>query len=201
VEAVPLTTSPSSSRILTVPNVITVVRLACIPVFWWLLLAQDNPAGAAYLLGALGATDWVDGYVARRFHQVSDLGKVLDPLADRLLFIFCLTAMVIDGGVPRWLCYVVIAREVIVGGAMVVATMFGMQRFDVQWVGKAGTFSLMFAFPLLLLGSSDVAHAGFFEFAGWCFAIPGLCLSLYAAVTYVPKVRAGLAAGRKARST
>jgi cardiolipin synthase (CMP-forming) len=199
VDAVPAT-SASSSRIVTVPNAITVVRLACIPLFWWLLLGQDQAVAAAWLLAALGATDWVDGWIARRYDQVSDLGKVLDPVADRLLFICCLTAIIIDGGVPRWLCLLVIAREALVGGAMVVATLFGMQRFDVQWVGKAGTFALMFAFPLLLLGSTDVFYAGFAEFAGWCFAIPGLVLSFYSAITYVPKMRAGLAEGRKARA-
>jgi cardiolipin synthase len=196
-------TAPTATtdRILTVPNVITLVRLLAIPLFWWLLLGQDDREAAAYLLGALGATDWVDGYVARRFGQVSELGKVLDPLADRVLFITCLTAILIDGGVPRWLCIVVIAREALVGGAMVVATAFGMKRFDVTWYGKAGTFALMFAFPLLLMGSSDASWNGFARFAGWCFAIPGLAISIYSAITYIPKIRAGLAEGRRERAT
>jgi cardiolipin synthase (CMP-forming) len=189
----------SSSRVLTVPNVITVVRLLCIPLFWWLLLGQDDRAAAAWLLGVLGATDWIDGYVARRFNQVSDLGKVLDPTADRILFIGCITAILIDGGVPRWFCIVVILRELLVGGAMVVATMFGMKRFDVQWIGKAGTFGLMWAFPLLLMGSSDVSWNEAATFAGWVCAIPGLIFSFYAAVGYIPLIRAGLARGREAR--
>ena len=182
------------------PNVITVVRLLCIPLFWWLLLGQDDRESAAWLLGALGATDWVDGYIARHFNQVSELGKVLDPLADRVLFITCITAIIIDGGVPRWLCIVVIVREVVVGGAMVIATAFGMKRFDVTWLGKAGTFALMFAIPLLLMGSSGIAWHGLATFAGWCFAIPGLAFSFYSAFTYIPKIRAGLAEGRRERA-
>lgn len=191
----------TSNRVLTLPNVITVARLACIPLFWWLLLVQDDRAAAAVLLGLLGATDWVDGYVARRFDQVSELGKVLDPTADRILFISCLAAMVVDGGVPRWLCLLVIGRELLVGGAMVVATfVFGMKRFDVQWIGKLGTALLLVAFPLLLLGASDVRGHEAVTFVGWCFAIPGLVASYYAAITYVPLMRAGLAEGRKARA-
>ncbi|HEX9260245.1 MAG TPA: CDP-alcohol phosphatidyltransferase family protein [Acidimicrobiales bacterium] len=187
-------------RILTVPNLITVMRLACIPVFWWLLLAKDDRAAAAWLLGALGATDWVDGWVARRFNQVSDLGKVLDPTADRILFLTCLIAIIIDGGVPTWLCVVVIVREALVGGAMVVATAMGMQRFDVQWVGKAGTFGLMWAFPLLLMGSAgDAFRHDLATFLGWVCAVPGLFFSFYAAVTYIPLMRQALAEGRKAR--
>ena len=79
-------TSSDEDRILTIPNVITFVRLLCLPVYLWLLLGLDNRAAAAGLLAVLGATDWVDGYIARHFNQVSSLGKVLDPVADRFLF-------------------------------------------------------------------------------------------------------------------
>jgi cardiolipin synthase len=200
VDAAPVTAT-TSSRILTVPNVITVLRLACIPVFWWLLLGLDEPVAAAVLLAALGATDWVDGFIARRYDQVSELGKVLDPTADRILFITCLLAIMIDGAVPRWLCLAVIVREVVVGGAMVIATFFfGMQRFDVQWIGKLGTALLLIAFPLLLAGSGDSDLQAVLTFAGWCVAIPGLVVSYYAAITYVPLMRAGLAEGRKANA-
>lgn len=191
--------APASDRVLTIPNVITAARLACVPLFWWILLGNDDRAAAAVLLALLGCTDWVDGYIARRFDQVSELGKVLDPVADRVLFIGCLTAIFLDGGVPRWLCVVVVARELVVGGMMVVATAFGMQRFDVQWTGKAGTFGLMIAFPLLLLGASDVGFHEVYTVLGWCAAVPGLVFSFWSAVTYVPRVRAALAEGRKAR--
>ena len=96
---------------LTVPNVITCARLLCIPLFLWLLFAQDDRASAAWLLGLVGATDWVDGYVARHFHQVSELGKVLDPIADRLLFFVCGGAILIDGSVPTWFGVAVLAAR------------------------------------------------------------------------------------------
>ena len=91
-----------TSRILTVPNVISLVRLLCLPLFVYLLFGRDNRAAAAGLLAVLGATDWVDGYIARHFHQVSDLGKILDPVADRLLFFVGVACILIDGSVPVW---------------------------------------------------------------------------------------------------
>ncbi len=97
------------SRILTVPNVITFVRLACLPLYLVILLGQDKRFAAALLLGALGATDWVDGYIARHFHQVSTLGKVLDPVADRLLFFVGIAGILLvdPPGAPVWFCWMV----------------------------------------------------------------------------------------------
>lgn len=188
-----------SPPVLTVPNLITVIRLGCIPFFLWLLFARDDRAGAAWLLGALGATDWVDGWVARRFNQVSELGKVLDPTVDRVLFIVGAAGIIIDGAVPLWFCWAIVVREVLVGGAMVVFTALGMQRFPVTWWGKTGTFLLMFALPGLLLGASDFAFADAFTVASWILGIPGLFISWYAAVMYVPVMRASLLEGRQAR--
>lgn len=186
-------------RIVTVPNVITSVRLACLPLFVYLLFGRDNPAAAAFLLALLGATDWVDGYVARHFDQVSTVGKVLDPVADRLLFIVSMVAIIIDGGVPRWFCSLVLLREVLVGAAMVVATLLGMQRFGVTWWGKLGTFVLMFAIPALLIGVGDAPYSDLMWGIGWVLGIPGLVISWYAAALYVPTIRANLTAGRTAR--
>ena len=87
---------------LTIPNLISILRLAAVPVFVWLLMGQNRPLAAAALLGILGATDWVDGWVARRFDQVSELGKVLDPTADRIMFLVAVFTMMIDGSVPIW---------------------------------------------------------------------------------------------------
>jgi cardiolipin synthase len=191
----------TADRVLTVPNVLSAVRLGCIPVFLWLLFVQENRMAAGILLGALGATDWVDGYIARHFDQVSDLGKVLDPTADRLLFIVCVGAIIIDGSAPLVFSILVVAREVLVGGALVVLTAFGMKRFDVSWFGKAGTFGLMFAFPLFLMGSAgNAALNDFLWTCGWLAGIPGLLLSYYAAITYIPTMRRALAEGRAARA-
>lgn len=190
----------SSHKYLTAPNLFTLLRLCCIPVFLWLLFGRDNRAGAAWLLGALGATDWVDGWLARRFNQVSEFGKMFDPTADRLLFIVGIGGIIIDGAAPRWFCLLVLAREVIVGGTIAVATLvFKMQRFDVTWWGKTATFLLMFAIPGFMLGSTDFpGHTGF-QVAAWILGIPGLALSYYTGIAYVPVIRQSVREGRAAR--
>lgn len=187
-------------RVLTVPNLITLVRLLCLPVFWWLLFGTHNRLAAAALLAALGATDWVDGYVARHFHQVSSLGKVFDPTVDRLLFFVAIVGIIIDGAAPLWLCLVVLVREVVVASITVVITALGAKPVDVTWFGKAGTFGLMFAFPLFLAGSSDASFAPVLTAAAWIAAIPGVVLSYYAAFRYVPLWRDNLREGRARRA-
>jgi cardiolipin synthase len=183
-------------RILTVPNAITLVRLGCLPLFVWLLLGEGDRVAAAWLLAGLGATDWVDGYVARHFDQVSTVGKVLDPVADRLLFLTAVVAIIVDGAAPIWFCVAVLVRELVVAGATLLLAALGARRIDVTWYGKAGTFGLMFAFPLFLAGSSDVWWNDAAEIAAWICGLPGLALSYYAAITYVPLAAAALRSGR-----
>ena len=131
----------SRQSLLTVPNAFTLARLLCLPLFLYLLFARDNRISAAFLLGGLGATDWVDGYLARRLGQVSEFGKVFDPTVDRLLFIVATVAIIIDGGAPTWVLVLIVVREIAVGLMMAVATvLFHMPRFDVSWWGKAATF-------------------------------------------------------------
>lgn len=185
-------------RIATVPNLVTVLRLACLPVFVWLLALADEPLAAAGLLAALGATDWLDGFLARKMDQVSALGKVLDPVADRLLFLVGVGTILLVGAAPRWFCIVVLAREAVVSAATLVLAGMGARRIDVSWLGKAGTFTLMFAFPLFVAASADTTASGVLEAIAWCFAAPGLALSLAAAVAYIPAARAALAEGREA---
>lgn len=188
----------SSHKYLTAPNAFTLVRLCCIPLFLWLLFGRDNLAGAAFLLGGLGATDWVDGWLARHFNQTSEFGKMFDPTADRLLFIVAITGILIEGIEPVWFFWAVIAREVIVGGTIAIATLaFGMKRFDVTWWGKTATFLLMFAIPGFMLGASDFAGHKAFLVASWIIAIPGLVLSYYTGLAYAPTIRASVKAGRK----
>jgi cardiolipin synthase (CMP-forming) len=190
----------SSHQFLTAPNLFTLVRLCCIPVFLWLLFGRDNLAGSAWLLGGLGATDWVDGWLARRFNQVSEFGKMFDPTADRVLFIVAITGIIIKHAAPLWFCVLVIAREVVVGGTVAIATLaFGMKRFDVAWWGKTATFLLMFALPGFMLGHSDIGMHHGFEIASWILGIPGLVLSYYTAVGYVPIIRDSVRAGRSDR--
>ena len=189
-------------RVLTVPNFITLIRLSCIPLFLWMLL-RPNRAGwypAALLLGALGATDGVDGFVARRFHQVSNVGKVLDPIADRLLLGVASISIIALGAVPLWVGVTAVAREALVAVGFMLVAALGGRRMDVQWAGKAGTFGLMAALPLFLGGHANDDWRGVAETLAWICAIPGLVLGWYAAITYIPKARVALAAGRAERA-
>lgn len=184
------------SRILTVPNGISIVRLLCVPVFLWLLFGRENRAAAAWLLAALGATDWVDGYIARHFDQVSDLGKILDPTADRILLIVGGGAVFIDGAIPTVIAVPVLIREALVSAAVIALALMGAKRIDVQWVGKAGTLALMVAFPFFLASKSTLGWRDTGEVLAWLFAVPGLVLSYIAAAAYVPLARTALAERR-----
>jgi cardiolipin synthase len=186
-------------RILTIPNVISVVRLLCIPWFLYLLFGLDQRADAAILLAVLGATDWIDGYIARRWNQVSTLGKILDPVADRLLLIVGIVAIVIDGSVPVVVAVLALGREGLVAGATLLLAVFGARRIDVTWWGKAGTFGLMLAFPLFLAGNSDLFWADVAQVLAWLCAVPGIVLGYIALALYVPMARKALAEGRAPR--
>jgi cardiolipin synthase len=184
----------------TIPNLFTLLRLLCLPLFLYLLLGRDNRAAAAFLLGGLGATDWIDGYLARRLGQVSEFGKKFDPTVDRVLFIVALLAIIADDAAPRWFCILVLVREVAVGATIAIATVFfHMERFDVTWLGKTATFLLMFAIPGFVLGSSDFPAHDLFTVVSWLLGIPGLVLSYWTALNYVPEIRRGIVAGRAAR--
>jgi cardiolipin synthase len=190
----------SSHKYLTYPNLFTLARLCCIPLFLYLLFPRDNVAGAAFLLGALGATDWVDGWLARRFNQVSEFGKIFDPTADRLLFIISIAGILVKGIPPGWVFWLIVIREVVFGGTVAMCTvLFKMERFDVTWLGKTATFLLMFAIPGFMLGATDFPLHQVFLLAAWMLAIPGLVLSYYTAITYIPTIRESLRAGRARR--
>ena len=188
-------------RILTVPNAVTLARLLCIPLFVWLLL-RPHRAGwypAGLLLGALGATDGVDGFIARRFDQVSTLGKVLDPIADRLLIGVAGISTIILGAVPMWVGVTALAREGIVALGFLLVAALGGRRLDVSRAGKAGTFGLMAALPLFLGGHANDDWHSIAETLAWVFAVPGLILGWFAAATYVPRAAAAVEAARKDR--
>src|SRR5215510_2009035 len=130
-------------------------------------MGTDGPAG---LLAVLGASDWVDGWIARHFDQGSDLGKVLDPVADRILLLVGAIALLVQGSVPLVVGLLVLVREAIISVAVLALAAAGARRIDVQWVGKAGTLALMVAFPLFVVvaeldpsGLRDVI-----EFVTWC---------------------------------
>ena len=191
---------PSLSRVFTVPNLITGVRLACVPLFVWLLFGAHRQTAAAILLGVLGATDWVDGFAARRWHQVSTLGKVLDPVADRVLVLTGVMSVIVVGAVPVWFGAATVAREAVVSGAVLLLAALGAERIDVLWVGKAGTFGLMFAYPTFLLAHGTASWQQPLEVVAWLCAVPGLVLAWMAAAAYVPRSRQALAHGRVGRT-
>ncbi len=190
---------PGLDRILTAPNLITLVRLACIPLFVWLLFGAERQTAAAVLLAVLGATDWVDGFVARRYHQVSTLGKVLDPVADRVLVVTAVIAIIVYGAVPVWFGVATLAREVVVSGAVLLLASLGASRIDVLWVGKAGTFALMFAYPTFLISDGTAAWQEPLRVIAWVTGVIGLTLAWVAAASYVPVARRALIDGRRAR--
>jgi cardiolipin synthase len=186
-------------RILTAPNVITMARLLCIPIFLWLLFGVHRQTAAAILLAVLGATDWVDGYVARRYGQVSTFGKVLDPTADRILVGTAVISIMVYGAVPVWFGLATIVREVLVSAMVILLASLGAARIDVLWVGKAGTFVLMFAYPTFLLGYGNAGWQEPIRVIAWVTGLIGLALAWWAAGSYVAPARRALRQGRAAR--
>ncbi len=187
----------------TVPNAISLARLAGVPVFLWLLLAEDRPIPAGILFAVLGATDWVDGYIARHFDQGSEVGKILDPVSDRVMLIAGAIGLLVSGDVPIWVGVLVLAREAALSVVTLILAFAGARRIDVQWVGKAGTLALMFALPGFVLVSA-LDPSGLRDVLAvitWLFAIGGLFLSYYAGALYVPMARNALREGRSARES
>ncbi len=187
----------------TIPNLISALRLAGVPVFLWLLLGEDRPVEAGILFAVLGATDWIDGYIARRFDQGSEIGKILDPVSDRVMLIAGALGLIISGDVPLWVGIVVLAREAALSVVTLILAAAGARRIDVQWVGKAGTLALMFALPGFVLVSAlnSGATRDIIEVITWLFTIGGLILSYYAAALYIPMARNALKEGRAARAS
>ncbi len=189
----PVPVQEGLERIWTVPNLLSAGRLGLIAVFCWLLFGPDDRIAAAAALAVAGATDFVDGYVARRFNQVTMLGKVLDPTADRVVVVTGVIAITVYGAVPVWLAVLVLAREVLVSSAVLALAALGARRIDVLWVGKAGTFGLMGCFPLFLLSYAPQGWARDLRDVTFVLVVPALLLSLLAAVSYVPLARKALA--------
>jgi cardiolipin synthase len=174
----------SLDRIATFPNLLSLTRILLIPVFVWLILNHGTEAAGLILLTAVVATDWVDGYVARHTGQVSNLGKILDPVADRMALTAALVALVARDAFPLWAALLVIARDALILLAGVVLLVRYRIRLDVRWVGKAATFGLMCAIPLVAWGSFDLFLHGFATMAGWVIFVPAIALYYLAAAVY-----------------
>lgn len=194
--------TPRDRGLWTIPNLISVLRLAAVPWFMWLLLHDDRPIAAGVVLAVLGATDWVDGYIARHFDQRSNFGQIIDPIADRVLLIAAGFALLVSGYVPAWIGVLVLLREALVSFATVGLAAMGARRIDVQWVGKAGTLALMVGLPMFLWLDDSAPGAGRQVLAAitWFFTTSGLAMSYYATAGYIPIGLVALREGRAARA-
>jgi cardiolipin synthase len=173
-----------SSRVLTIPNAISFVRLLLVPVFA-VLLAKGADGWAILVLALSGASDWLDGVLARRLGQVSKLGQLLDPAADRLFIIVTLVALALRNVVPWWLLVVLVLRDVVLGIMLLVLGRAGYAPLPVHLAGKAGTFALLYAFPLLLLAEWDSWVGVVAGVVGWAFALWGVALYWFAGGLYL----------------
>jgi len=174
----------ASSRVLTVPNAISLARLLMVPVFAW-LVAQGHDAWALAVLLLSGASDWLDGVLARRMHQVTRLGQMLDPAADRLFILVTLVGLAWRGVVPLWLVAVLVVRDVVLAAMLFALARSGYPPLRVHLAGKAGTFAIMYAFPLLLLSEWPAPVGVVAGVLGWACALWGVALYWFAGVLYL----------------
>ena len=188
-----------TTRIVTIPNVITLVRFAVLPLYLWLLFGLRSYIGAGLVLGALGATDWVDGRLARHLGQVSAVGKVLDPVVDRILMLTAVVTVVWVHAVPLWFAGLTLLREVLVSGATLLVASLGGRRIDVLWVGKAGTFAMMTSYPAFLIAHGPAGWQKVFLVIAWVTGAAGLVLAWTALFSYVEPALAALREGRAGR--
>jgi cardiolipin synthase (CMP-forming) len=185
----------ASSAIWTVPNLLSFLRIAFIPLFVVLIVNHHDVAGIL-VFSAVLSTDWIDGYIARRTGTVSELGKVLDPVADRLVIAAGLIALVVRGAFPLWAALLIIVRDVavLIVGALLLAGKH--VRIDVRRLGKLATFSLMFAVPMISWGNLDLPLRWVALVVGWVLYVTGIVEYYVAAGLYVIDIRRALAATR-----
>jgi CDP-diacylglycerol--glycerol-3-phosphate 3-phosphatidyltransferase len=174
-----------SDRVLTVPNVLSVARLFLIVVFVYLLLGTHSYGWAVAVLMISGASDWLDGKLARLLNQYSRLGELLDPAVDRLYMVVIPISFAIAGLVPWWIIVVLIVRDGLLAAMLPVLRSRGLSALPVTYIGKAATFALMSAFPLILLGQWDALWSRVIGDTGWAFLIWGIGMYLWAFVLYV----------------
>jgi cardiolipin synthase len=192
----------AQNRVLTVPNALSVLRLALVPVFLWLLLVVHANAWAVGVLMFSGFSDWADGKIARLVaNQSSRLGELLDPLVDRIYMVTVPIALAVHGSVPWWFLITLLARDLILAGTLPLLRSRGLTALPVTYLGKAATFALMSGFPLVLLGQWDALWSRVVLACGWGFLVWGLALYLWSGALYLlqvalvlrrmPKVHAG----------
>ena len=182
-----------SSRILTVPNVLSILRLALLPVFLWLVLGPEADGIAVAVLMFMGISDFFDGYVARRWNQTSRLGALLDPVADRLYILAVVVGLALRDIIPLWFAVALPARDLFLWFLVPFLRTRGFSALPVHFLGKAATAALLYAFPLVLLGDGTGIVAEASKVLGWAFAIWGVGMYWWAGVLYAWQVRTLLA--------
>ena len=176
-------------RVWTLPNLLSMVRLAGVPVFLWLVLGPEWDGWALVLLMVAGVTDWLDGYLARKLDQRSTLGEILDPVADRLYILAVVIGLVLRDIIPLWVGLLLPLRDLLLWGLVPFLRTRGYSALPVHFLGKAATANLLYAFPLLLLGDGEGTVAELAQVFGWAFAFWGIGLYWWAGVLYAWQVR------------
>jgi cardiolipin synthase len=182
------TAAAGTDRIWTIPNALSVLRLLGVPLFLWLLLGPHADAWALVVLMVSGFTDWLDGVLARKLNQMSAFGALLDPLADRLYILATLVGLVLRHVIPLWLAVVIVGRDIVLGAVLPSLRRAGYGPPAVHYLGKAATFCLLYAFPLLLLGTYHGTLADIARPVAWGFTIWGTALYLWSGVVYLHQV-------------
>ena len=177
-----------SQELRSIPNQLSILRLLTVPVFLWLLLI-DQFVWALVVMAIASASDWFDGYIARKFNQVTELGKVLDPAADRLFILASLVGLTVNGNIPAWLAIVIVSRDVVLTLAYPVLASRGHGPLPVHFLGKAGTFALLYALPLLLMADIWPAAEWLILPLAWAFAYWGMGLYWLSGFIYLKQVR------------
>jgi cardiolipin synthase len=179
--------------VLTVPNLLSFSRLLGVPLFLWLLLGPHADGWALLVLMVSGITDWADGVLARRWNQMSRLGALLDPVADRLYILATLVGLVLRHVLPLWLAVLIIGRDLVLAGTLPALRRRGLTGLPVHYLGKAATFNLLYAFPLLLIGSHPGTLGSVAKPIAWAFTLWGTGLYLWSAGLYLVQFRRVLA--------
>jgi cardiolipin synthase len=182
-----------SRQVLTIPNIVSIIRLAGVPLFLWLVLVPEADAWALVVLFVSGFTDWLDGYLARKLNQTSQLGAILDPVADRLYILSTVIGLGIRDIIPWWVAILLPLRDAFLWGLVPFLRTRGYSALPVHFLGKAATANLLYAFPLLLLGDGTGVLATLAKVFGWAFAIWGTGLYWWAGLLYAWQVRKLLA--------
>jgi cardiolipin synthase len=192
-ERQPRNGAPQTSRVWTLPNAVSLLRLLGVPLFLWLVLGPEEDLWALVVLMISGFTDWLDGYLARLLNQTSKLGEILDPVADRLYILAVVVGLAFRDIIPWWVAIILPARDAFLWCLVPFLRTRGYSALPVHFLGKAATANLLYAFPLLFVGDGTNAWETLAKVFGWAFAIWGMGLYWWAGLLYAWQVRKLLA--------